>query len=83
MYALSPQGLENLAVLARAHSHPLPASALTRVPYRRQGLMRTPIRRLRQRLEADPSQPRMVGNLGRGYFLGRPLCVEGDDRTPS
>ena len=48
-----------------------------------EGPVRTAIRRLRQRLEADPSQPRLVENLGRGYCLGEPLCVEGDDWTPS
>ena len=76
-------------MLARAHPHPLPASARARALYRRWGLVldegpvRTAIRRLRQRLEAAPPQPRLVENLGRGYCLGEPLCVEGDDWTPS
>ena len=88
VHALSPQGLEILVVLARAHPQSLPASALARELYRRRGMVigegqvRTAIRRLRQRLETDPSQPRLVGNLGQGYFLGEPLCVEGDDQTP-
>ena len=47
-----------------------------------EGQVRAAIRRLRQRLETDPSQPRLVGNLGQGYFLGWPLCVEGDDQPP-
>lgn len=72
----SLQGLEILA-------------ALGWTPYQRRRVVSarprvcTVVHRLRQRLEPDLSRPRVVTNLGQGYFLGLPLRMEDRcDPTP-
>ena len=88
VYPLSPQGLEILAVLAQTYPRPLTAAALVRALYRHRGVVtsearvRMAVHRLRRQLEADPSRPQVVGNLGQGYFLGWSPRVEGRGDQP-